>query len=1012
MAIYFVKIIFFTTITQIISFNLSPNLSIIFNEPIKSSSNSYFGYSVHLRSGVDSLPSSVVIGAPKANSTFLHLKYINEPGAVYQCDIENDPVCKPLLLDPEGDTKGIYNGISYTHGKTNSWLGATLDGETTRDGKLAACAPRWINRHHIQQTDKHPLAVGMCYYEPNTRNINSPANKIIPFLSRKDEDRNFVAELGMSLHMPKADGQIFMGAPGLNYWTGGVVLYKTRYAGNQVITYYGNPPYYSYLGYAVSSGKITKNGGLFYFASAPRAHEYKGLVKVLVLIGSELIEVESMKHFFMGEHLGEYFGASICLVDVNNDGLDDVLIGAPRYSISSANIESGDEGAVYVYINKNNLKFQRQDKLKSKQETLSQFGTSITSLGDLDKDGYNDVAVGAPYEDGGRGAIYIYLGSANGLNVKYSQHIRARDINLNLFGFGISLSKGVDIDGNFYNDLAVGSYKSGHVVLFRSHPVIELKGEIRPNKREISLDTTKFTTKICMKFWGKEVPLNTTIQLIFNVDSLYKRAIIDEAHNAMMTKPISLIQGIENCLETAVSITATVQDFSNPIDLELTYKVLESEDKSKFCPFCPVLNPSTSTMVKVQVPYVTGCSEDSKCKPDLKMNAVISDTITVGSKKSVFLNITLTNSGDPAFITRLFINMPNLLGFVQLPENCMEIEKHQINCEFYTFLSKDTKKLDMELNTFKITNNLLPYKINLTVTSAGEEQNFIDNNVVLPLELVTESELRLLGNSSTELLRFDQNKNKNYTTIQEFIVQNLGPSPIDEVLLEIYIPVLYDNVTIFRVLKPKDAVCSASGTGFYTNPIDDSPKEMNVENHSIMTRDTSNLDMDDMNLRLQKYNSSENNSNFQNINRTVFFNCSNLSEGRITCLTVTCRLPLLEDMETKGTVKITTEPQIDNIDIVLGDKDTLQVEFLAFSEPIIQLNKSSGSRTSLGLTINRTSPDEQCPILFIILAIILGIVILGLMVWGLWKYGFFKRNTKEQLNLLQKGKVSEEMYDE
>lgn len=36
-----------------------------------------------------------------------------------------------------GDTNGILNGFSYTHGKTNSWLGATLDGENTRDGKLA-----------------------------------------------------------------------------------------------------------------------------------------------------------------------------------------------------------------------------------------------------------------------------------------------------------------------------------------------------------------------------------------------------------------------------------------------------------------------------------------------------------------------------------------------------------------------------------------------------------------------------------------------------------------------------------------------------------------------------------------------------------------------------------------------------------------------------------------------------------------------------------------------------------
>lgn len=43
----------------------------------------------------------------------------------------------------------------------------------------------------------------------------------------------------------------------------------------------------------------------------------------------------------------------------------------------------------------------------------SRFGSSMTSLGDLNRDGYKDIAVGAPYE--GKGAIYIYLGSQNGL---------------------------------------------------------------------------------------------------------------------------------------------------------------------------------------------------------------------------------------------------------------------------------------------------------------------------------------------------------------------------------------------------------------------------------------------------------------------------------------------------------------------------------------------------------------------------------------------------------------------
>ena len=41
----------------------------------------------------------------------------------------------------------------------------------------------------------------------------------------------------------------------------------------------------------------------------------------------------------------------------------------------------------------------------------SRFGSSLINLGRFDGDKYDDFAVGAPYEDGGVGAIYIYRGS-------------------------------------------------------------------------------------------------------------------------------------------------------------------------------------------------------------------------------------------------------------------------------------------------------------------------------------------------------------------------------------------------------------------------------------------------------------------------------------------------------------------------------------------------------------------------------------------------------------------------
>ena len=43
------------------------------------------------------------------------------------------------------------------------------------------------------------------------------------------------------------------------------------------------------------------------------------------------------------------------------------------------------------------------------------FGTSMTSAGDLNNDGFNDVIIGAPHVDENRGAVYVYHGGKTGI---------------------------------------------------------------------------------------------------------------------------------------------------------------------------------------------------------------------------------------------------------------------------------------------------------------------------------------------------------------------------------------------------------------------------------------------------------------------------------------------------------------------------------------------------------------------------------------------------------------------
>lgn len=94
---------------------------------------------------------------------------------------------------------------------------------------------------------------------------------------------------------------------------------------------------------------------------------------------------------------------------------------------------------------------------------------ALTSLNDINLDGYGDFAVGAPYDGpNGRGAVYVYHGSPTGPLAKYSQVIYAEDITdayLNTFGF--SLAGGIDLDGNMYPDMVAGAYDSNKVVVFK-----------------------------------------------------------------------------------------------------------------------------------------------------------------------------------------------------------------------------------------------------------------------------------------------------------------------------------------------------------------------------------------------------------------------------------------------------------------------------------------------------------------------------------------------------------------
>ena len=149
------------------------------------------------------------------------------------------------------------------------------------------------------------------------------------------------------------------------------------------------------------------------------------------------------------------------------------------------------------------LAFKMQEILTSDYESNGRFGTALGKIGDINLDGFNDLAISAPFE--GNGAVYIHLGGPEGISTKASQRLEAPsvvpspydNVQSSMFGFGIS--RGVDIDANGYRDIAIGSPNSESVYIFKSYPVVDVIATVNSSKTQLSLTDTRFNLNICAR---------------------------------------------------------------------------------------------------------------------------------------------------------------------------------------------------------------------------------------------------------------------------------------------------------------------------------------------------------------------------------------------------------------------------------------------------------------------------------------------------------------------------------
>jgi len=95
----------------------------------------------------------------------------------------------------------------------------------------------------------------------------------------------------------------------------------------------------------------------------------------------------------------------------------------------------------------------------------AQLGLAVAGIGDVNGDRFSDVAVGAPFYDAGQtdeGCVFVYRGTAAGLSATASWTIEGNQANAH---FGFSVAPAGDVNGDGYSDLAVGAplYDNGQI---------------------------------------------------------------------------------------------------------------------------------------------------------------------------------------------------------------------------------------------------------------------------------------------------------------------------------------------------------------------------------------------------------------------------------------------------------------------------------------------------------------------------------------------------------------------